>query len=119
MTPVKRPEGLVPGTVVADTLELALVACDEPVEAEVMAAAGPGKLRGLNGADVTAGVSNGVGGPDEAGEGDSTTHMLRQYQYQWKTKEYKRHYIPVRSSSNKLSYSMSKSGDWVNVKYRK
>jgi hypothetical protein len=79
MTPVKRPERLAPGTVVADTLELELAVCDEPVEAEVPAAAGPGKLSVLNEAEVTAGVSNGVGGPDEAGEGDSTTHMLRQY----------------------------------------
>jgi len=75
MTPVKRPERLAPGTVVADALELELIACDEPAEAEVLPAAGPGKLSGLNGAEAMAGVSNGVGGPDEAGEGDSTTHM--------------------------------------------
>jgi hypothetical protein len=53
-----------------------LEALDPLVGCEAMFRTGVGLLLRNDGGAKVAGVSRGVGGPDEAGEGDSTTHIL-------------------------------------------
>ena len=53
-----------------------LEALDELVGCDAMFGRAVGLLLRNDGGFIMAGVSKGVGGPDEAGDGDSTTHIL-------------------------------------------
>ena len=75
MTPERRPERLAPGMAEAD---IAGAGAPERWDGVWDATGvGPAEGRGVTGLGGTrmAGVRAGVGGPDEAGEGESTTHM--------------------------------------------
>lgn len=76
MTPLNLPERLAPGIADAEIAGAAApVRCDGDVEAM---SAGPVDGRGVTGdggTRIEAGCEAGVGGPEEAGEGVSTTHM--------------------------------------------
>lgn len=75
ITPLSRPDILAPGIADAEMAGAAVPArCVGDVDAT---GAGPADGRGMigDGGTSTAGVAAGVGGPDDAGDGVSTTHM--------------------------------------------
>jgi hypothetical protein len=78
-TPVSRPEMLAPGMVAAVTELAGGGAAAGGYDVPDTGVGGRDTLERLAVEHVrtgTAGVSDGVGGPDEAGDGDSTTHIL-------------------------------------------
>lgn len=73
-TPLRRPERLAPGMAFADMAGAAVPeSSGEGAATAVGAAAGSGAV-GV-GSDMTAGFMEGVGGPEDAGDGASTIHM--------------------------------------------
>ena len=67
-TPDKRPDILAPGSEEADT--------DGEAEAEINDGVACGVEATCSGLCKTADGTDGVGGPDDDGEGESTTHIL-------------------------------------------
>lgn len=71
---MRRPDRLAPGIAVADMAGAATPErSGDGVETDGGAADGRGAFDG--GKDMTAGFTDGVGGPDDAGDGASTIHM--------------------------------------------
>ena len=70
-TPLRRPERLAPGMAAAE-----IAGAGDTTEVMLAGALGLGSGTMGDGGTRTAGVRAGVGGPEEAGEGDSTTHIL-------------------------------------------
>ena len=75
MTPVNRPEMLPPGIAAAVRLLVDVdKTCDPVICGSVDDVDGP--VNGPGGGTMVDGVKSGVGGPDDAGDGDSTIHIL-------------------------------------------
>jgi hypothetical protein len=64
-----------------------------------------------------AGVNAGVGGPDDAGDGDSTIHMLLECQRHICTGCRSIH-LPVRSRGHQFCDRVSQGGEWVDIEHR-
>lgn len=73
-TPLRRPDRLAPGMAFAEMAGAAVPArSGECAVTPAEAAAGSGTLGA--GKDITVGFTDGVGGPEDAGEGASTIHI--------------------------------------------